>query len=64
MVNGPGEAKEVHLGLTGGSPNLVYIDGKPALKLTNENLVDELETLIRKRASEKVAADAALIARS
>lgn len=64
VVNGPGEAKEVHLGLTGGSPNLVYIDGKPALKLTNENLVDELETLIRKRASEKVAADAALIARS
>ena len=64
VVNGPGEAKEVHLGLTGGSPNLLYIDGKPALKLTNENLVDELETLIRKRASEKVAADAALIARS
>jgi len=64
VVNGPGEAKEVHLGLTGGSPNLVYINGKPALKLTNENLVDELEALIRKRASEKVAADAALIARS
>ena len=64
VVNGPGEAKEVHLGLTGGSPNLVYIDGKPALKLSNEHLVDELETLIRQRASEKVAADAALIVRS
>ncbi|MDY7219934.1 flavodoxin-dependent (E)-4-hydroxy-3-methylbut-2-enyl-diphosphate synthase [Denitrificimonas sp. JX-1] len=63
VVNGPGEAKEVHVGLTGGSPNLVYIDGKPAQKLTNEHLVDELEALIRKRASEKVAADAALIVR-
>ena len=62
--NGPGEAKEVHIGLTGGSPNLVYIDGKPALKLNNENLVNELEALIRQRASEKVAADAALIVRS
>ncbi len=64
VVNGPGEAKEVHLGLTGGSPNLVYIDGKPAQKLSNENLVDELETLIRKRASDKIAEDAALIVRS
>ncbi len=64
VVNGPGEAKEVHLGLTGGSPNLLYIDGKPALKLSNEHLVDELERLIRQRASEKVAADAALIVRS
>jgi len=64
VVNGPGEAKEVHVGLTGGSPNLIYIDGKPVQKLNNENLVDELEALIRKRASEKVAADAALIVRS
>ena len=64
VVNGPGEAKEVHVGLTGGSPNLVYIDGKPVQKLNNEHLVDQLEALIRKRASEKVAADAALILRS
>ena len=63
VVNGPGEAKEVDVGLTGGSPNLVYIDGKPVQKLNNEHLVDQLEALIRKRASEKVAADAALIAR-
>ena len=31
VVNGPGEAKEADVGLTGGSPaNLVYLDGKPA----------------------------------
>ena len=63
VVNGPGEAKEAHIGLTGGSPNLIYIDGKPSHKLTNDNLVDDLERLIREKAAEKVAADAALIAR-
>ena len=65
VVNGPGEAKEAHVGLTGGTPNnLVYIDGKPASKLNNDNLVDELEGLIRRKAAEKAEADAALIARS
>ena len=63
VVNGPGEAKEAHVGLTGGTPNLIYIDGKPAQKLTNDNLVDELEKLIRQKAAEKAEADAALIAR-
>jgi len=65
VVNGPGEAREAHLGLAGGSPNnLVYIDGKPAQKLTNTNLVDELERLIRSKAAEKSAQQATLIARS
>ena len=45
------EAKEVDLGLTGGQPNLVYIDGKPAGKLTNDGLVDDLERMIRERAA-------------
>lgn len=63
VVNGPGEAKEAHVGLTGGTPNLVYIDGKPSQKLTNDNLVDELERLIRQKAAEKAEADASLIAR-
>ena len=65
VVNGPGEAKEAHIGLTGGTPsNLIYLDGKPAHKLGNDNLVNELERLIRQKAAEKVAADAALILRS
>ena len=63
VVNGPGEAKEAHIGLTGGSPNLIYPDGKPAHKLGNANLVDELEKLIRQKTGEKAAADAALIVR-
>lgn len=52
VVNGPGEAKETDVGLTGGQPNLVYIDGKPAGKLNNETLVDDLERLIRARSAE------------
>ena len=64
VVNGPGEAKEAHVGLTGGTPNLIYIDGKPVHKLDNDHLVDELEKLIRRKAAEKAAADASLIVRS
>lgn len=53
VVNGPGEAKEADLGLAGGQPNLVYIDGEPNSKLVNENLVDDLERLIRDKAKSK-----------
>lgn len=49
VVNGPGEAKEAAIGLTGGSPNLLYRDGKPHHKLDNATLVDELEKEIRQR---------------
>jgi len=47
VVNGPGEAKEVSVGLTGGNPNLLYIDGKTHSKIDNKSLVDELEKQIR-----------------
>ncbi|EGH33170.1 4-hydroxy-3-methylbut-2-en-1-yl diphosphate synthase, partial [Pseudomonas syringae pv. japonica str. M301072] len=43
--------------------NLIYIDGKPAQKLTNDNLVNELERLIREKAAEKAEADASVIVR-
>ena len=56
IVNGPGEAKESDFGLTGGTPaNLVYLDGVPAHKIGNENLVDELEAQIRAKAAAKEA---------
>jgi len=62
VVNGPGEAREVNIGLTGGSPNLLYIDGKPSHKVTNEQLVDELERTIREAvARKKESGDAAAI---
>ena len=51
VVNGPGEAREVSVGVTGGSPNLMYINGKTDSKVDNDSLVDTLEANIRKRLS-------------
>ena len=53
VVNGPGEAREAHIGLTGGPPNLLYIDGKPHHKVENSNLVDELERVIREEVQKR-----------
>jgi (E)-4-hydroxy-3-methylbut-2-enyl-diphosphate synthase len=47
VVNGPGEAREVDVGLTGGEPNLVYIDGKPDHKVDNDNILNDLERAVR-----------------
>ena len=47
VVNGPGEAREVNVGLTGGSPNLLYINGKPDHKVEDADLVDEIERVVR-----------------
>ena len=46
-VNGPGEAKGAHIGLAGGTPSLLYIDGKPDHKINNDQLVDEIERVVR-----------------
>ncbi|TNF36085.1 MAG: flavodoxin-dependent (E)-4-hydroxy-3-methylbut-2-enyl-diphosphate synthase [Gammaproteobacteria bacterium] len=54
VVNGPGEAKEADIGLTGGTPaNLVYVHGKPDHKLDNNQLVDSLEKLVRDKLEER-----------
>lgn len=47
VVNGPGEAREADVAVTGGQPNLIYLDGKADHKVDNEQLVDELEKQIR-----------------
>jgi (E)-4-hydroxy-3-methylbut-2-enyl-diphosphate synthase len=47
VVNGPGEAKEVAVGLTGGQPNLLYINGEKSHKLSNDELIDEIEFQVR-----------------
>ena len=69
IVNGPGEAREADVGLTGASPsNLIYLAGEPDHKVSNEDFVDHLEEVIRTRAAdlEKERATAAekLIAKS
>ena len=64
VVNGPGEAREADLGLTGGSPrNLLYLHGEPNQKLENEGLVDSLERLIRQEVDNRRTREEAIIAR-
>lgn len=54
VVNGPGEAREATIGLAGGTPNnLVYVDGVPNHKVKNEQLVDELERLVRDKVKQQ-----------
>lgn len=66
VVNGPGEAREADLGFTGGNPDslALFIDGKPAARLPGSDFIDELESMIRKKAAEKDQERAALIAAS
>ncbi|MDG2326120.1 MAG: flavodoxin-dependent (E)-4-hydroxy-3-methylbut-2-enyl-diphosphate synthase [Halioglobus sp.] len=52
IVNGPGEAKEADVGLTGASPsNLIYVDGEPDHEISNEAFIDHLEEVIRDKAT-------------
>ncbi|MFM1895605.1 MAG: hypothetical protein RLZZ385_679 [Pseudomonadota bacterium] len=56
IVNGPGEAKVAEIGLTGATPaNLAYVEGKPDHKISNDNLVDELERMVRQRVAMRQA---------
>jgi (E)-4-hydroxy-3-methylbut-2-enyl-diphosphate synthase len=69
IVNGPGEAREADVGLTGATPNnLIYVDGEPDHKVSNEGFVDHLEKVIRDRADrleqDRQAQDEKLILKS
>ena len=69
IVNGPGEAREADVGLTGATPNnLIYLAGEADHKVSNQDFVDHLESVIRDRAerlaSERAAAEEQIILRS
>jgi (E)-4-hydroxy-3-methylbut-2-enyl-diphosphate synthase len=61
VVNGPGEARETMIGLTGGGNNthMVYMDGEQHHRIKDEDIVEHLGQMIEKRAAELDAADAA-----
>ena len=51
-VNGPGESKAADIGITGANPNnLLYVDGSPDKKISNDNLVKEIEEKVREKLS-------------
>ena len=58
VVNGPGESREAAIGVAGGRPNSIYVDGKIAHKSHNDQLVDTLEKLARAKLAERAAAKA------
>ena len=59
VVNGPGEAREAHIGVTGGKPNTIFVDGSIAHKADNDTLVDTLERLVRDKLAERSTDEAA-----
>ena len=69
IVNGPGEAREADVGLTGATPNnLIYVGGEPDHKVSNTDFVEHLEQVIRQRAQvlerERAEQDEKLILKS
>lgn len=51
VVNGPGEAREADLGVTGGYPvHLLYKDGKPVEKIRAEDVVEQVVAEVEGRA--------------
>ncbi|HEV2550287.1 MAG TPA: flavodoxin-dependent (E)-4-hydroxy-3-methylbut-2-enyl-diphosphate synthase [Stellaceae bacterium] len=54
VVNGPGEARETDIGLTGGGNNThqVYIAGVSHHRLKDESIIDHLVDLVEKKAAE------------
>jgi len=59
VVNGPGEARETDIGLTGGGQgnHMVYLSGMTDHKITDDKLVDHIVELVEEKASELAAAE-------
>tara|TARA_Y100001970_G_scaffold293728_1_gene442678 strand:- start:3807 stop:4916 length:1110 start_codon:yes stop_codon:yes gene_type:complete len=54
VVNGPGEAASTDLGLTGGGNNnhMLYINGNQMKKISTQEMIDKIITLIEKKEEE------------
>ena len=54
VVNGPGEAAQTQIGLTGGGKDthMMYISGIPHHKVANNRLIEEVVTLVEKKSKE------------
>ncbi len=55
VVNGPGEAAQTEIGLTGGGndSNLLYISGIPHTKIPSNEIIDKVVELVEKKIKEK-----------
>ena len=64
VVNGPGEARETDIGLTGGGAgkHMVYLSGVTDHHVADEGMVDHIVALVEAKAAEIEAASAELVA--
>lgn len=55
VVNGPGEAAQTEIGLTGGGQdnNLLYLSGIPHTKIASSNIIDKVVQLVEEKVKEK-----------
>ena len=54
VVNGPGEAAQTHIGLTGGGKgnHMMYISGLPHHKVASNKIIEEVINLVEKKSKE------------
>jgi len=54
VVNGPGEASQTQVGLTGGGKgnHMMYLSGLPHHKIASNKIIDEVVTLVEKKSKE------------
>jgi (E)-4-hydroxy-3-methylbut-2-enyl-diphosphate synthase len=58
-VNGPGEARETDIGLTGGGgTHQIYVSGIPDHRLKDRDIVEHIAGMVEKKAAEIEAASA------
>ena len=57
VVNGPGEAAQTEIGLTGGGQdnNLLYLSGVPHKKVIGKNIIKQIVNLVEEKVKEKNA---------
>ena len=53
VVNGPGEAKQTEIGITGGGKDnhMLYLNGIESEKVITKNMIDKIVTLVEEKAS-------------
>jgi (E)-4-hydroxy-3-methylbut-2-enyl-diphosphate synthase len=54
VVNGPGEASQTQIGLTGGGKenHMIYLSGLPHHKIASKKIIDEVVSLVEKKSKE------------
>ena len=53
VVNGPGEAKQTEIGITGGGKDnhMLYLNGLETEKVTTEDMINKIVSLVEEKAS-------------